>query len=262
MNFKMVIDSEMQKKNCKAYATSYYKAVDILRESKGKQNYKVIAKKLGIPDYRVSSLQKKAEGLGLAKKLDNGCYKRLPGVLGMMPSVKQAEKKKISIPELAKKLKKRRKSPSPQVNIGVPSRVQSSLGKMAKAYELLYLTENILRELIRKVFQGVPDWWKKRVHPNIQKAVQETISKTPYHAAQRHDELEYAHLGQLKEIITSKQNWNDFLPYLNERDKKAFQVTIDRAIPSRNSIGHCIPLNKDDQGKVSVRFQDILQMLK
>ena len=106
------------------------------------------------------------------------------------------------------------------------------------------------------------DWWKDYVPSGIQIEIEYVIKKTPYHAVKRNDELEYTHLGQLKEIIIYKKNWNDFLPYLNEKDKNSFAVTINKAIPSRNAIGHCIPLKSTDLKVVDVRFEDILKMIK
>ncbi len=133
---------------------------------------------------------------------------------------------------------------------------------MAKAYLWLYITENTLRELIRKVFEKEQDWWNKRVNGGIKNDVRDAKDKYPYDGAKRRDELEYTHLSQLKEIITAKNNWNMFISFLEETDKNSFQATIDKAIPSRNSIAHCTSLNGEDLKFVEVRFKDILKMIK
>lgn len=52
------------------------------------------------------------------------------------------------------------------------------------------------------------------------------------------------------------------MPFLNEKNKNNFQATVDKAVPSRNSIAHCTPLNGDDFRFVEVRFKDILKMIK
>jgi len=126
----------------------------------------------------------------------------------------------------------------------------------------LYIVENTLRELVRKVLSQRTDWWKNYVPGDVQIDADNAIKKTPYDAPKRNDKLEYTHLGQLKEIIICKKNWNDFLSYLNEKDKNAFAVTINKAIPSRNAIAHCIPLKSKDLKVVDVRFEDILKMIK
>lgn len=258
----MVIDSELLRKNCKEYKESHYKSADVLRELNGKQSYQSISKKLKIPSCKVSSLQKKANELGLANKCDNGFYKKVPGILGYMPKNTQHIVEQKTTGDLIQKVKKIQQY-KPILSSFTPStRVSNAFEKMTIAYRHLYLTENILRDLIRKIIGSQQDWWIKRVPPTIQSAVSETIQTTPYHAAKRMDELEYAHLGQLKEIITWKVNWKDFQPYLNEQNINAFQVTIDRAIPSRNSIGHCIPLEPPDIKIIDVRFEDILKMIK
>jgi len=72
------------------------------------------------------------------------------------------------------------------------------------------------------------------------------MSDLPYDNANRIDELEYTHLGQLKEIITCKNNLDLFLPYFKIKNKQSFQEAIDKTISPRNAIGHCIPLRGDD----------------
>ncbi len=137
------------------------------------------------------------------------------------------------------------------------------MDKMVHAYQDLYVVENVLRELIRKVLgQKDADWWKNYVPRGVQTDVIDTKNRAPYHAAIRNDELEYTHLGQLKEIIVYKKNWNDFVTYLHTRDKEHFRVTIENAIPSRNAIGHCIPLKTDDLKVIDLRLKDILKMIK
>ena len=170
-----------------------------------------------------------------------------------------------TIQDIIQKISKNRKiksKPLPFSGLAIPNKTEVNLGKMANAYQALYAVENTLRELIRKVLNQKVDWWKNCIPSGIQVEVEDTIKKTPYHAVERNDELEYTHLGQLKEIIIYKENWNDFLPYLNEKDKNSFAATINKAIPSRNAIGHCIPLKLKDLKVVDVRFEDILRMIK
>ena len=133
---------------------------------------------------------------------------------------------------------------------------------MATAYLWLYVTENALRTLIRQVFCSEDNWWEVRVNPTIKKDVAVTKSKDPYDGAVRKDELEYTHLGQIKEIIIASNNWTLFVPFLREKDKRSFQVMVDKAIPYRNAIAHCTPLTDVDLRIVNLRFKDILDMLK
>jgi len=254
-----LMDVETTKKNCAHYAKSHRKAIDVLRKANGKDNYKKIAENLGIPETKVSSLLSSARKFGLARK-DHGLYKKVPGILQYMPSVGPRKTSLKSVSEIVQKVSKKRISKPKQQN-SLMTKTQTE-EKMATAYMWLYTTENLLRNLIRDVLSKEQNWWNNRVNPNIRKEVKEAQDKYPYDAAKRKDELEYTHLGQLKEIITAKNNWSLFLPFLNESDKNSFIATVEKAIPSRNSIAHCTPLSGEDLKVVEVRFKDILKMLK
>lgn len=246
--------------------SSHNKAIEVLKRANGKAHYTEIAKAVNIHRTKASSLLKKAEVFGLAKKVKSGIYKKTPGVLGYMPkSGKAAILHTNTVQDLTKRANKKNNSKRGKPFIAglvIPSRITSNLDKMTDSYRILYATENTLRELVRKVLNSKADWWKKNISSGIQTDVQDSISKTSYHAAKRNDELEYAHLGQLKEIIISKKNWNEFLPYLNEKNKNYFSATIDKAIPSRNAIAHSIPLDTNDLKVVNLRFEDILKMIQ
>jgi len=258
----MAIDYiENIKSNCWEFAKTK-KSCDVLRSANGKNHYIDIAKLVGLHPTTTSGLLRKAEKLGLAKKIKNGIYKKIPGILGYMPSKGQIENiSSKNVSDIINKIVKTKNRPKLNPNISV-NKIDANMNKMADAYKILYATENVLREMIRKVFSQNIDWWKNSVHIDIQKKVEEIITKEPYYAAERNDKLEYTHLGQLKEIIISKKNWKLFLPYLNEQDKNAFSITINKAIPSRNAIGHCIPLKPKDLKVVDVRFEDIIKMIK
>lgn len=262
MSSKLLLDVETMKKNCLYYAKLHSKAIDVLRKAKGNNDYKKIAKDLKLHPTTVSGLLKQAEKLGLATK--NGkMYKRIPGILQYMPRPKTEKVKTESISETITRVDKRKikfLDSRYETAFGISFREKAE--KMAKAYLWLYTTENTLRELIRKVFEKEQDWWDKRVNEGIKKDVQKVTDKYPYHGSERRDKLEYTHLGQLKEIITAKNNWNLFLPFLKETNKNSFQTTIDKAIPSRNSIAHCTSLTEEDFRFVEVRFKDILKMIK
>ena len=262
MGSEVPIDAEKLKKNCEYFAGSHRGAVDVLRKANGKEDYKKIAKDLGLPETKVSGLLKSAERLGLATKSGN-LYKKRPGILQYMPPKKTAKKVvTATISTLIKASTKKR----PRLPTGDSHKKNKfkdkSTEKMANAYLWLYLTENTIRDLIRFVFKEEADWWNIRVNKGIRENVEEEKKKYPYHGAERKDGLEFTHLGQLKEIICAKKNWKLFQPHLHEDNKNAFGYTIDKAIPSRNSIAHCTPLNSSDLKIVEVRFNDILKMIK
>ncbi len=259
-------DADLIKNNSAEYANSHTKAIAVLKKADGKTHYIDIAKAIVMHKTRVSGLLKKAEGFGLAKKVKAGVYKKIPGVLGYMPKRKKSKPDSTNtVQNLIKRIEKnqkKKKKLSVVSSLNIPARITSNIDKMANSYSALYIVENTLRELVRNVLNTKTDWWKNNIPPDIQKKVQEAIAEAPYHAAKRKDELEYTHLGQLKEIIISKKNWSDFLPNLNEKNKNSFIATVDKAIPSRNAIAHSIPLKAEDLKVVDVRFSDILKMIK
>lgn len=257
----MVIDAELIKSNCFTYSKLHPKAIQTLKLANGKLDYKQIASILKIHEKTVSPLLKEAYKLGLATK-DSKFYKKVPGVLKYMPKITKQKSLKKLVEQVKKARKKKFKFPKTKNQEEFRINFKNKIEKMAKSYMWLYMTENSLRELIRKVLDNDKDWWVAKVNSAIRSDVEKQMEIYPYHAASRQDELEYTHLGQLKEIIIAKNNWQNFQPYLAETNKNNFMVIVDRAIPSRNCIGHCIPLNSEDSKVVEVRFQDILKMIK
>lgn len=245
-------DAEVVTKNCNSYAKRHSKAIDVLRKANGKNDYKKIAIQLKLHSTVVSSLLKEAANLGLATK-NKGLYKKNTGILKYMPKGNPKNKSLESIGTIVEKMKKR----TPKFGL---SEQNTDEVKMAKAYIELYRTENTLRNVIRNAFQSEQNWWENKVNKEIKNVVADAKVNYPYHGAVRKDNLEYAHLGQLNEIIVS--NWGKFTDILKEKDKSNFSATVRKAIPSRNSIAHCTPLTTKDHKVVEIRFEDILKMIK
>jgi len=254
-----IVDSERLEKNCQAYSRRHAKAIAVLKKADGKTHYTEIAKKLVLNKNSVSSFLKDAERLGLATK--NGkFYKRVMGVSNYFPKANSKKQNHTTINAIGQLSKAKEKLMARKKNDYATVGTDNTFNKMTSAYMSLYVTENSLRNLIRKVFTAEPNWWSKKVNKGIRDAVQKQQVDYPYDGAKRKDELEYTHLSWLSEIITA--NWDSFLPYLHERDKNTFRTRVNSAIPSRNSIGHCTPMTGQDLRRVDLRFDDILKMLK
>ena len=262
----MVIDSQVFKQNCENFADFHPKARNLLASTDGEKSYEQIAKEHGVHKTTVSSVLKYAKKLGLADK-KAGIYKKLPGVMKHIPTKNKRDKKKTAhkiinrvsdkkIKNIAESLKKKLDP------VKYNAAFLSKLEKMLWAYAWLYTAENLLRDLIRKVLSNQDNWWDEKVPDGVKRPVKENRDNQPYDAAERKDELEHTHLGELTQIIISRRNWNSFKPYLNESDKEKFKVRINDAIESRNAIGHCIPLVGEDLGRSNIRFLDIVKMLK
>lgn len=259
----MSIDIATIKANCSHFVDQHYAAVEVLRKADGRTDYKEIADSINVHPTTVSSLLNEATKLGLASKEDDGKFKKTRGILQYMPKAGKKPPKKKTAQDLIKKTRKKKvKGPNSVTSSALADFKDKSSQEMAEAYLWLYTTENALRQLIRIVFKDESDWWDKRVNISIKTEAQRAMDNYPYHGANRADELEYTHLGQLKEIIVAKKNWASFDQYLEEKDKASFGATVDKAIPSRNSLAHCTPLTKEDLKVVRVRFEDILKMIK
>lgn len=252
-------DFDKFKNNCVSYGqNSNYR--DILSSANGKTHYSEIAKKVGVHATTVSSALMLAAKLGLANKDKKGFYKKTAGVMQYIPKEAKKEKKGVVVSEVPKRISKRNKKLAAPSGSHVHPRILNSASKMTEAYHYLYYTENTLRELIRKVMVSTPNWWQSKVPPDVKTNVLNETARVPYHAAARHDELEYTHLGELAKIIM--KNWNMFAPFLHEKDKNKFNAIVGYAIPHRNAVGHCIPLKSEHSKTVGIRFRDILNMIK
>lgn len=252
-------DFNQHVKNCETFGKKpRYR--EILTKANGKNHYTEIAKQLDLHPTKVSSALRLAEKYGLAEKNKKGFYQKKPGVFTHIPKTVPSEKKNSEGVSAMNRVTKKKKEAKKITGAVVSNRVANSANKMMNAYNHLYITENALRELIRKVMTSTPNWWKSKVPQDVKDNVTKEMGRVPYHAAARHDELEHTHLGELAKIIM--KNWNMFAPFLHEQDKNKFNAIIGYAIPHRNAVGHCIPLKTEHLKTVEIRFQDILNMIK
>ncbi|MDO8740360.1 MAG: hypothetical protein Q7J54_02160 [Candidatus Woesearchaeota archaeon] len=264
----MVVDSKTLKDNAITLLEKATRAKKILQKADGKRNYKEIAKLLKINEKTISPILSLAKDLGFAEKIKAGIYKKITSNMKYIPEVKNSQK---NTDPLASKVKRKadKVNNDPKFVKSLPKCVSgghdflSLTTKMKDAYELLYLTENFLREIIRQVLSKYPDWWNKRVPPDVISNVQKEKDRAKYNDASKKDELEYTHLGDLNKIILDNKNWKEFQPFLNTKDKTKLSTKLTEAIPMRNAVGHCIPLRAgDDQRYAEMRFKDILSLFK
>lgn len=255
-----MIDSEKLEKNALTLLKKFPTVKEFLRKADGKKNYQQIADELEVNPKIVSPALSLAKDFGFAERIKPGIYKKITTNMKHIPNKKKTSKK-ISVEGMVKRFSKKRKMnnkiPKRQYSLNFKNKVE----KMSNAYKWLFITENTLRELIRDVLSSEENWWDKRVPEDVRKKVRGAKLNSPYDDVKRKDELDYTQLGQLKDIITRKGNWGLFLPHLKKKDKNTFQVEIERVIPSRNSIGHCIPLIGDDYKYAEMRFKAILRLL-
>ncbi len=265
----MADDATTLAQNLKSLLKIHGKALEILKAAKNK-DYIYISKEVKVHHTIVSLVLNRARKFGYVEK-NNNLWVKTKEIRGLnlyksaeisSSLISENKDKNENKEETFNKVKKRALKVSGYAKQITSIKGVDAVEKMSEAYVWLYITENTLRNFIRTVLGQTNTWWKIGVNSDIQRKVAEAIRDYPYDGAKRKDELEHTHLGQLSEIITSKTNWSKFQPYIYEKNKANFQLKVGNAIPTRNSIGHCIPLDKDDSKEVETRFKDILKMLK
>lgn len=258
----MVLDSEQLKKNAQTLLERFSNAKLILRKANGKMDYKEISNELSINEKIVSPALSSAKDLGFAEKVKPGIYKKISSTMKYIPNIKNHKEKDFGIDNVIKRFSKNKGKNKEISGLKQKFSYQGKVEKMALAYKWLFITENILRDLIRKVIGSTPNWWENRIPDGVKSSVIKEIQKSKYDDAARKDNLEYTHLGQLKEIIIWKKNWKDFEPFLKSKDRSNFEHELNKVIPPRNAIGHCIPLVGDDYEYAEMRFKAVLKLLK
>lgn len=258
----MVLDSEQLEKNAQTLLKKFPEGKKILKKTDGKKNYQQIAKDLDTNEKIVSPALSLAKEMGFAERIKPGVYKKITSRMKLIPDKKEKRKEIKSVDQIINKFtRKKRKISIPKKSIIF--KYENKVDKMTLAYSWLFITENMLRDLIRKVFgENVSSWWENKVPQGVKDEVNKNILKSKYDDATKKDSLEYTHIGQLKEIIIFENNWNAFKSCLNCQDKSTFEHDLNRLIPQRNGIGHCIPLTGDDFKYAEMRFKAVLKLLK
>ena len=258
----MVLDSEQLGKNAQTLLQKSPEAKLILKKANGKDNYKEIAKNLDINEKIVSPALSLANELGFAEKIKPGVYKKITSNMKYIPNKKKKNNQDSTMEDVMKKFSKVRKNKVKSNITTIKFDYETKVEKMTIAYKWLFITENILRDLIRQIIGKEDNWWENRIPDGIKTSVNETINNSKYDDAPKKDNLDYTHIGQLKEIIIWKKNWKEFESVLKSKDRSNFEHELNRVIPQRNAIGHCIPLTGDDYKYAEMRLKAILKLLK
>ena len=134
--------------------------------------------------------------------------------------------------------------------------------EMMEPYRDVFCLETTIRNFLRKIFGDEKDWLEKRIDSSIKKDISRAKNEPYYSHKVRKDDLEYVTLGHLLNILISSKNWKDILPNLNETNKNNFINTFLKILPSRNSISHCVYLDRGNRDLVRSRIKEISFMFK
>ena len=130
---------------------------------------------------------------------------------------------------------------------------------MAAIYPLLYVIENSMREVIKRVMakQCGEGWWDtemttsklKQVHENVA-ARMTTEKKNSWHQKRGAHPIDYTDIGDLETIILAKQQ--HFIPQIIS-DKEWFVQFMKELKPSRNVVCHMNPLDSHNATDVKLK---------
>ena len=149
------------------------------------------------------------------------------------------------------------------VSAGTMPSFMSSYGggnheRSRSGYQLVYLFENSVREVIMRVLKkehGNRDWWDKGVDPKIIKTAKKRKADDkldPWHEPRGTHLIYYIDLYHYTKIITSDQNWKLFEPIFT---RKGFvEETLHQVNVSRRVVAHMNGLKKADYDSLKVNF--------
>jgi len=240
--------------NLQALLSIHKKAIDVLNAAKKKDNNE-ISKIVGISPNTISTILNRAKGYGYIDKDKNKWYKtkELRGYnLHKMAKVKFTS----SLNPTKGFSKKGEKTRNPLV----PLKYYNEATEMMESYRTIFCLENTLRDFVRSILNKEKDWMKTRIEKKVIEDIERAKNEPYYAHKKRKDDLEYATLGHLLKIMIFNKNWKDFLPKLKEKNKKKFIMTFEKVLPSRNSISHCVVLDKGDRNLINSRVKEITFM--
>ncbi|MBZ9571793.1 hypothetical protein KJA15_00405 [Patescibacteria group bacterium] len=154
----------------------------------------------------------------------------------------------------------------------LPNSVKKDAVKMAgKAYLVLYIFENSIRNFINKVLEKEfgSDWWPTKMNTKklseIMTRVKERMKeekRRAWHGKRGDHPIYYSDFGDL--ILILKSHNRIFNKYLkNQRRKTEWLLSkLDETIPSRRIIAHHNPLSDRDLSRVEGNLMDWTKQLK
>lgn len=139
---------------------------------------------------------------------------------------------------------------------------RQNAAKMAVYYQIFYMLENEIRELISETMASAhgEDWWISKVPQVVREEAKKNQSREEQAGvtARSEDEIDYITFGQLYEII--KDNWSDFAGIMSN------QSAVSRVLSSlnmlRGTIAHCGVLADDEVDRLKLAIRDWFRVLE
>lgn len=145
----------------------------------------------------------------------------------------------------------------------LPPRKLAEAREMAAVYPFLYVLENSMREMIKRIMAEKfgTDWWDtqltagkvKGIHKTAADRMKTEASRLRWYQARGDHPIDYVDLGDLGDLILGKQEV--FFPAIIGEDREWFIQFMKELGPSRNVLCHMNPLNKSNVADVKLKLQ-------
>ena len=141
--------------------------------------------------------------------------------------------------------------------------------KLGDYYKVIYVVENLLRNLIVSLLDDEsdeygdleePTWWKKNVPDHVQRYAKDAAKReTDVAVTQRAvNPIEYVTFGHLSDVIV--KNWDVF--QLAFTSPKAVARVLGLLNTIRGPIAHCNDLKDDEIARLFLAVRDFFRILK
>jgi len=139
---------------------------------------------------------------------------------------------------------------------------------MARIYPVLYVLENSMRELVKRVMKDKfgEDWWETQLTTGKLKGVYQTArgrmvneKKNSWHQKRGAHPIDYVDIGDLENIICGKRDC--FVPHIIT-DLPWFEHFMKELVPSRNVVCHMNPLSDQNVQDVKLKLHKWETMVK
>jgi len=140
--------------------------------------------------------------------------------------------------------------------------IRNNASKMAQYYEIFYMLENDIRQLIADTLEAAhgPNWWDLRVPQGPKDEAKKNREREEQAGvtARSEDEIDYITFGQLQEIIRS--NWDDFAGIMS--NQSAVIRVLSGLNMLRGTIAHCGTLAEDEVERLKLAIKDWFRVLE
>jgi hypothetical protein len=145
----------------------------------------------------------------------------------------------------------------------LPARALQDAREMAGVYAELYVFENSVREVVKRVLsnQSGDNWWRTCVPAKIQRDAQNRIDdekKNPWHGRRGAHPIYYTDMPDLSSIVV--KNWSAFEELFPGQSWITQKIT--EIARSRNVVNHHNPLSKQDRKRIQLYSTDWHQQIQ